>query len=248
MNFREYVIAPLRNFGEHCKQCEPHQAEFWGLYGIDEDNNAYAIGDFANESDAEFIRGALCSVQTTLETTYAERQSAVLQPPKESKMENMSTTSKISSTSWLTSIRQAAAAVVVLSCALFSISDAEELIGMQACTDNSGLSGYSSIPRYPGIDKDHAGGVICITYYLGTPFVGSVSGWDAGECSVPDLSTRMTCTRGRNIDTYNVLLDEEGNPIALTLFRVREFYTGDYGGVYQGKIIGGWTFIYGDNK
>lgn len=62
MQFKTYEVVPLRDFGEHCKQCEPHQAEFWGLYGIDEDDNAYAVGDFANKSDAEFIKDAIMSV------------------------------------------------------------------------------------------------------------------------------------------------------------------------------------------
>jgi hypothetical protein len=59
VQFKSYEVVPLRNFGEHCEQCEPRNAEFWGLYGIDENDMAYAIGDFANKSDAEFIKGAI---------------------------------------------------------------------------------------------------------------------------------------------------------------------------------------------
>jgi len=39
--------------------CAERNAEFWGLFGIDKDENAYAIGDFSKKSDAEFIRDAI---------------------------------------------------------------------------------------------------------------------------------------------------------------------------------------------
>lgn len=58
MQFDTYEVVPLRDLGEHCEQCEPHLAEFWGLYGIS-DGQAYAVGDFANKSDAEFIKAAI---------------------------------------------------------------------------------------------------------------------------------------------------------------------------------------------
>lgn len=61
MQFRTYEVVPLRDLGEHCEQCEPHQAEFWGLYGIDERDDAYAIGDFKSKADAEFIKSAIMS-------------------------------------------------------------------------------------------------------------------------------------------------------------------------------------------
>ena len=59
MGFVSYEIVPLRDLGEHCEQVEPRHAEFWGLYGIDADGNAYAIGDFKNHSDAEFIKAGI---------------------------------------------------------------------------------------------------------------------------------------------------------------------------------------------
>lgn len=59
MEFRSYEVVPLKDLGEHCEQCEPRHAEFWGLYGIDEHGCAYAIGDFSNKSDAEFIKAAI---------------------------------------------------------------------------------------------------------------------------------------------------------------------------------------------
>ncbi len=59
MQFKTYEVHPLRDLGEHCEQCEPHLAEFWGLFGIDEYDNAYAIGDFKSKADAEFIKAAI---------------------------------------------------------------------------------------------------------------------------------------------------------------------------------------------
>lgn len=57
--FKSYEVVPLRGLGEHCKQCKPADADFWGLYGIDENEDAFAIGDFSTKSDAEFIKDAL---------------------------------------------------------------------------------------------------------------------------------------------------------------------------------------------
>lgn len=59
MEFVDYEVVPLKDLGEHAEQCEPRHAEFWGLYGISEDGNAYAVGDFKHYSDAEFIRAAI---------------------------------------------------------------------------------------------------------------------------------------------------------------------------------------------
>ena len=59
MQFISYEIVPLRNSGESAEQCEERNADFWGLFGIDKDENAYAIGDFSSKSDAEFIKGAI---------------------------------------------------------------------------------------------------------------------------------------------------------------------------------------------
>lgn len=59
MKFISYEIVPLRELGEHCEQCEPRHAEYWGLYGIDELGDAYSIGDFSYKSDAELIKAAI---------------------------------------------------------------------------------------------------------------------------------------------------------------------------------------------
>jgi hypothetical protein len=58
VKFTSYAVVPLRDLGEHCESCKPHEAEFWGLFG-ETDTEVYAIGDFANKSDAEFIKDAL---------------------------------------------------------------------------------------------------------------------------------------------------------------------------------------------
>ncbi len=59
MAFKSYVTRPMRDLGEHCEECMPRHADFWGLYGIDANDDAYAIGDFSTKSSAEFIRDAL---------------------------------------------------------------------------------------------------------------------------------------------------------------------------------------------
>ena len=59
MQFISYEIVPLRDSGETAEQCEERNADFWGLFGIDKDKDAYAIGDFSSKSDAEFIRDAI---------------------------------------------------------------------------------------------------------------------------------------------------------------------------------------------
>ena len=59
MQFQSYIVMPMRDLGEHCEQCPPQNADFWGLYGIGEDDHAYAIGDFSTKSGAEFIKDAL---------------------------------------------------------------------------------------------------------------------------------------------------------------------------------------------
>ena len=58
MTFEKYKVVPLRG---HAKpvQCEERNAQFWGLYGIDDKDDAYAIGDFSSRADAEFIRDAV---------------------------------------------------------------------------------------------------------------------------------------------------------------------------------------------
>ena len=59
MTFESYRILPMQDLGEHCEETTAHRADFWGLYGIDNDGNAYAIGDFSTKNDAEFIRDAI---------------------------------------------------------------------------------------------------------------------------------------------------------------------------------------------
>jgi len=49
----------MRDLGEHCVECEPEHADFWGLYGIDKQGNAFAVGDFSTKHDAEFIKDAV---------------------------------------------------------------------------------------------------------------------------------------------------------------------------------------------
>lgn len=49
----------MQDLGEHCEETKAHRADFWGLYGIDSEGNAYAIGDFSTKEDAEFIRNAI---------------------------------------------------------------------------------------------------------------------------------------------------------------------------------------------
>lgn len=58
MKFIEYEVVPLRNHA-HPVQCEERNAQFWGLYGIDENKDAFAIGDFSSKQDAELIKGAI---------------------------------------------------------------------------------------------------------------------------------------------------------------------------------------------
>ena len=59
MKFKEYAIVPLRDVGGLPEECDERQADFWGLYGISNDDDAYAIGDFKSKHDAKFIKDAL---------------------------------------------------------------------------------------------------------------------------------------------------------------------------------------------
>ena len=59
MKFDSFEVVALKDFDEHVEQCEEREADLWGLYGIDAQGDAYAIGDFSTKSDAEFIRDAL---------------------------------------------------------------------------------------------------------------------------------------------------------------------------------------------
>lgn len=56
--FNTYEVVPLREMGDNYEECEPRDADLWGLFGFDGDD-AYAIGDFSNQSDAEFIKVAI---------------------------------------------------------------------------------------------------------------------------------------------------------------------------------------------
>lgn len=58
MKFETYDVVPLRGH-DNPETCEELDADFWGLYGIDKDGNAFAVGDFSSKSDAEFIRDAI---------------------------------------------------------------------------------------------------------------------------------------------------------------------------------------------
>ena len=62
MKFEKYDVVPLRDHSQP-RQCSERNAEFWGLYGIDINDDAYAIGDFNAKSDAEFIRDAILASQ-----------------------------------------------------------------------------------------------------------------------------------------------------------------------------------------
>lgn len=59
MTFLSYKILPMQDFGERTEETTPGRADFWSLYGIDKNDDAYAIGDFSNKKDAEFIRDAI---------------------------------------------------------------------------------------------------------------------------------------------------------------------------------------------
>lgn len=58
MKFKKFEVVPLRD-QTNPVQTEERNAQFWGLYGVTNNDDAYAIGDFTSKDDAEFIRGAL---------------------------------------------------------------------------------------------------------------------------------------------------------------------------------------------
>lgn len=58
MKFEKYEVVPLKDHANPV-QCNSRNAQFWGLYGIDKNNDAYAVGDFSSKTDAEFIKGAI---------------------------------------------------------------------------------------------------------------------------------------------------------------------------------------------
>lgn len=58
MKFEKYKVVPLKDPANPV-ECAVRNVQFWGLYGIDEHNDAFAIGDFSSKADAEFIRDAI---------------------------------------------------------------------------------------------------------------------------------------------------------------------------------------------
>lgn len=58
MRFEKYDVVPLKDHANPV-QCEERNAQFWGLYGVDAAGDSYAIGDFSDKTNAEFIRDAI---------------------------------------------------------------------------------------------------------------------------------------------------------------------------------------------
>ena len=58
MKFQSYIVAPLKHHSNPV-ECAERNAQFWGLFGIDENDDAFAIGDFSTKQDAEFIKDAI---------------------------------------------------------------------------------------------------------------------------------------------------------------------------------------------
>jgi hypothetical protein len=58
VKFEKYEVIPLKDHANPV-QCETRNAQFWGLYGIDKNDDAYAVGDFSSKTDAEFIKDAI---------------------------------------------------------------------------------------------------------------------------------------------------------------------------------------------
>lgn len=59
MQFVDYHVVALKDLGEHCEECEEYEADFYGLYGVDDQGDAYAIGDFQTREDAELIKSGI---------------------------------------------------------------------------------------------------------------------------------------------------------------------------------------------
>lgn len=59
MQFVDYHVVALKDLGEHCEECEEHEADFYGLYGVNDQGDAYAIGDFQTREDAELIKSGI---------------------------------------------------------------------------------------------------------------------------------------------------------------------------------------------
>ena len=58
MKFKKYKVVPLRDHANPV-ECKERNAQFWGLYGVDKSDDAYAVGDFSSKADAEFIKDAI---------------------------------------------------------------------------------------------------------------------------------------------------------------------------------------------
>ena len=58
MKFEDYKVVPLKDHANPV-ECAERNAQFWGLYGVDDKGDAYAVGDFSSKTDAEFIRDAI---------------------------------------------------------------------------------------------------------------------------------------------------------------------------------------------
>lgn len=59
MRFVSLEVVPLREEGDEYQECEPHEAEFYSLFGEDEHGLMWCIGDFDTLGYAETIRDAL---------------------------------------------------------------------------------------------------------------------------------------------------------------------------------------------
>lgn len=59
MKFVKYKIEPVVDTGEFCEVVSPEKADFWSLYGYDEDGFAHCIGDYSTQEGAEQIKAAI---------------------------------------------------------------------------------------------------------------------------------------------------------------------------------------------
>jgi hypothetical protein len=60
VDFIEYRVVPLTgSTATEPEACDERYADFWGLYGLDDDGWLYAIGDFSSKEEAEYIKGRL---------------------------------------------------------------------------------------------------------------------------------------------------------------------------------------------
>lgn len=59
MKFVDYKIEPIKDDGDDCFVVEPHEADFWSLYGYDEQGFAHCIGDYNTKENAQQIKAAI---------------------------------------------------------------------------------------------------------------------------------------------------------------------------------------------